>query len=314
MAENYVLLNGRIVPSGAARIGAFDSGLSHGAGLFETWRVYRGRPFRLQAHLDRIAASAESLGLRWPADSANAWSIQFAQLLEANGLREARMRLTLTAGEAEAPAARRAESRKAEAADATQTGDAGEGASEAFSGTILITAGPVGVYPPELYERGMSVCISDYRVSLRDPIAGHKTLSYFPRLLGLREAQRKHCGEALWFSTDYRLTEGCISNVFVVKDDRLLTPPRDAPILPGVTRRIVLDLAAEAGIPAAETPLTIEDLLSSREVFLTNSIMEIMPVARIEKHAVADEKPGPITRRLRELYRETVERESRPSV
>ena len=124
---------------------------------------------------------------------------------------------------------------------------------------------------------------------------------------GLRDAQERHCGEAIWFTPENALAEGSISNVFLVRENRLLTPPLDTPVLPGITRALVLQLAESLQIPAEEKACTIDDLLDAEEVFLTNAIMEVMPVTRVEKKAIAEEKVGLITRRLNEAYHDLVD-------
>ena len=102
----------------------------------------------------------------------------------------------------------------------------------------------------------------------------------------------------MWFTPEHQLAEGSVSNVFLVQDEKLLTPPIDTPVLPGITRAVVLELAAATGVDAEETTLTVDDLLDADEVFLTNSIMGIMPVCRVERHAIDDEKPGVMTAKL----------------
>jgi branched-chain amino acid aminotransferase len=279
--NGYVFLNDRLVESETAQINVDDAGLLHGVGLFETMRAYWGKLFRVEDHLERLYTSAKVLGIEIahkPEDLAD-W---LETLLEANGLKKARLRLTVTRG------------RLSAAADQMQS-------------TLFATAAEMDGYPEEFYEKGMTVIVSSQRQNPTDPLAGHKTINYFGRLLGLQEAQQQRAGEALWFTTDGRLAEGCISNVFVVRDKELLTPPVDTPVLPGVTRKVVLELAETEGMAWAERPLTAEDMKAAREILLTNSIMELMPVCRIGREAVGDDRPGPVYRKLHGLYREAVE-------
>ena len=147
------------------------------------------------------------------------------------------------------------------------------------------------------------------RQSRRDPTVGHKTTSYFARLTALREAHAAGAVESLWFNDENFLAEGSISSVFLVSDERLLTPPLETPILPGITRAAVIDLALEQDVLVREQELTIEDLLGADEVFLTNSMMEIMPVVRIDRQPIGDEKPGEVTAQLAEAYGDLVQRE-----
>ena len=282
--SEYIFLNHELIDADKARVSVHDAGLLHGVGLFETMRSYNSKVFRLNDHLDRLLRSAKKLNIhisQSPEELVNA----VRTLLDANKLTEARLRLTLTRG------------------SIRQT-DIPE--DQPVESTLIITAAALTSYPPELYRFGMTVIISSYKQNPDDPIAGYKTINYFPRLLALQQAQQKNAGEALWFNTSNRLAEGCISNVFLVKDDTLLTPPLETPVLPGITRKVVLELADKNNIKCRQSELLIKDLLEASEVFLTNSIMQLMPVCRIEAHKVADEKPGPIYQKLHDLYRQAV--------
>lgn len=277
-----VYLNGRFVPEHEARVSVFDGAFLHGAGLFETMRAENGRVFRLEAHMERLRRSAgrvltpiERVDL--PVESV------FQELLERSGLPDARVRLTVSAGSL----------RDAEAVDQPAL-------------TVCATASPLSAYPKELYERGVHVAVCDYRVATSDPVAGHKTTSYLPRLLGMRFAQEKRCLEAIWFNTRNQLAEGSISNVFTVRGGVLKTPPLETPVLPGIARGVVIELAAASGVACEQVPLGIDDLLDADEVFLTNAIMQVMPVIRVERRDIGEGKVGSITRRLGEAYRTLV--------
>jgi len=274
-----VYLNGQLVSGGEARVWVSNPSFLHGVGLFETLRVYDGKPFRLSEHLDRLAASARRFSMPL-ADVLDKIPSAVDEVLLVNRLTGARVRITVTP----------------------------PGTSEpADQVTLLVRAEATTGYPPELYERGMTVCVQhQFRQSAHDPLAGHKTTSYFPRLLALRDAQDKQCGEALWFTPDNLLAEGCMTSVFLVKNETLITPPLDTPVLPGVTRAAVIELAGNQNVPCEQRACTIDDLLGAEEVFLTNAIMEVMPVTRVERHAVGNEKPGPLTRSLHDAYRQSV--------
>lgn len=277
-----VFLNDRLVNAEAARVSVHDAGLLHGVGLFETMRGYAGRVFRLDAHLERLYQSAARLGIA-VTQSRDELAAGLRELVAANGLRDARLRLTVTRGSLRQDA---------------------EGISTAIGTATAMTA-----YPAEYYRYGMMVLVCPYKQNGADPTAGHKTLNYFPRLLAMQQAQQHRAGEALWFTVDHRLAEGCVSNVFLVKDGVLLTPPLDTPVLGGIVRADVLDLAEAEGVQCVQRPLTVDDLLGAEEVFLTNSVMELMPVCRIEKHVVGQDQPGPIYGRLHDAYRAAVQAE-----
>ena len=284
MAE-YVFLNGEFVRSEEARVSVYDGGLLHGVGLFETMRSYGGRVFRLEDHLERLYDSAGKLHL---SISQKRQDIVEAieDLLQKNELEEARVRLTVTRG------------------DIRQVRE-----EETAPGTMIITAGQMTAYPMELYKYGMRVIISAYKQNPDDVTSRHKTTNYFGRLLALQEAKQKQRGEALWFTTTNRLAEGCVSNIFLIKDDILMTPPLDTPVLAGITRKVVLEMARENEIKCEEKELLIKDLLDASEIILTNSIMELMPVCQVEAHKVASERPGAVYKKLHELYQEKVKKE-----
>jgi branched-subunit amino acid aminotransferase/4-amino-4-deoxychorismate lyase len=166
------------------------------------------------------------------------------------------------------------------------------------------------------------VLLDEQKLNPYDLQAGHNTLNYFSRLAALREANRRGAGEALWFNVHNYLQSGSISNVFVVKDGTLTTPPtaaelRDSAVadltpypkssvLPGITRGAVMELAKDAKLGVKLAGLTVNDLLEADEVFITNSIMLVMPVCRIERKAIGNDKPGPITRQLMEAMEKQV--------
>lgn len=286
--SGMVYFNGKFVPEPDAAVSVYDGGWLHGAGLFETMRAQEGRIFRLESHLSRLLQSAQRILKPMQRDDLPDQSV-FHELLERNLLRAARIRLTVTAG--------------------SMLAKGSEEKSQPIN--ICITANPLAPYADSNYEKGVPVIICPYKISPSDPTAGHKTTAYLPRLLGMREAQAAKCMEAIWFTTKNLLAEGSITNVFIVKDKVLKTPPLDTPVLPGIARSVVLEIAEDEKMEAVQCPLTIDDLLDADEVFLTNAIMEVMPVIRVEKHDIAQSKVGPIAQRFRECYRQKVRKECR---
>lgn len=277
MTQRQVQLNGRLLPAEEATLSIADPGFLHGASTFTTMRAHNGVVFRFGEHLQRLAETVRLLGLQ--VDVTTGQLVEGMHVvLDANDLREARCRITLTPGPA-----------------------GGEP-------TTLITAEPLPAYPAEWYENGITVVVTALKQVAGDPTFGYKTGCYLPRMLARQEAAAKGADDALWFTTDNRLAESCFSNVFLVRDGALLTPPRDTPVLPGVVRSAVLELAGALGIDAGEDrALTVEDMLAAEEVFLTSSCMGIRPVVRIERHAVGGETPGPVTVRIREAFDELLE-------
>ena len=293
----FVWLNGAFVDDADAVISVRDTGFLHGVGVFTTMRARDGNAVRIDAHLRRLRESCEILFVPMvPKDEVI--TAAASELLERNNLRDARMRLTITRG--------------------VTHQDPVHGLHA--EPTILMTATPFEPYPVEFYENGMTVIALDQqKLNPYDLQAGHKTLDYFSRFAALREAARRGAGEALWFNVHNYLQSGSISNVFIVKDGILLTPPTNVDlrdkvtqtrtsypksnVLPGITRQAVLEIAAELGAPIVKQALAINDLLEADEVFLTNSVMDVMPVCHVEKKMIGSGSPGPMTRQLSEALR-----------
>lgn len=281
--SEYIYLNDGLTDADTAQISIFDIGLLHGIGLYETMRSYKGKVFRLKDHLNRLFDSATALNMTI-SQSKEQIAVAINELIEANNLQNSggRLRLTVTPGNFR-----------------EITPD------KLPKSTLIITATGLTPYPNDLYKYGMTVVISPFKQNPDDPTTGHKTINYHARLSALQQAQLKKAGEALWFTTTNRLAEGCISNVFIVLKGKLLTPPLNTPVLPGIARKVTLELAkAHTVIQAEEKELIIDDLLAASEVFITNSVMGIMPVTHIEAHKVAEAEPGPVFQKLQKLYQE----------
>ncbi len=288
MAEQeLVYVAGEFVPRADARVSALDAGLLLGAGLFETLRTYGGTPFRLGRHLARLRESGKAYRIA-PAETDADLTEAVDRLVRANVPEDARVRITATRGPL---------------ADVLED-------DEAPAATVVITAGPMTPYPEALYTGGATAVVSDIRINETDPASLHKTTAYATNLMALREAHRGRAIEALRFNTKNHLAEGAISNVFLVTESRLRTPPVEEGLLAGVTREAVLALAAETGVEAVQEPLTVHDLLGADEVFLTNSVMELLPVVRVEARTVGTGEPGPVYRALHAAYRERVREET----
>jgi len=177
--------------------------------------------------------------------------------------------------------------------------------------TLLITATKFQPYSPEYYKNGVLVVLCPFRQNVSEPIYGHKTINYFSRMIALNQARQKRAAESLWFTMDNRLAEGCISNVFLVKDSALYTPPIGTPVLAGVARKTVCQIALKNSIKLIEKDLHISDVLDADEIFLTNVIMQVMPISKVEKHTVGAGEVGPMTKRLQKYFDEYIKSECR---
>jgi len=285
MAEK-VYLNGKLIDGDEAKVTVFDAGLQHGVGLFETMRSHRGSIFRLGAHVSRLKTSAAQFGMVIDGDD-ESFAHAIGELLTANGLSDARIRITVTAGSVRV----------------------GIHVSAQSPPTTLITCGALAPMDEQVYQNGVGVLLSDYRLSRTDPIARHQTTSFLPRLLALRTAQRTGMADAVWFTESGYLAGGSTGNIFLFKDDRLMTPSLDLPVVDGITRKAVLEIARELQIPVEEGKYSLQDLLSATEIFHTSSAMEIVPVVAIEKHSVGDRAVGTVTRTFLQKYRRLVRKE-----
>ena len=268
-------VNGSFVEDGEARVGLFDAGFQHGIGLFETMLARNGAVLDFEQHLGRMATSARELRLFDPLKTEPlAEAVQHA--LAKSAMRDARIRVTLTAGDMGRPFA------GANAAGAQ---------AAAPQPTLAIHVQPPTRYPDEL-----------------DSFSSHKTLMYWPRIAAVQRAAEVGCAEALWFTVTNHLASGSVSSVFLVKDGALRVPfargeepegAMRAPVLPGCTRAKAIMWAEGEGRVVERANLTIDDVLAADEIFLTNSSWGVLPVVRIERHEVGGGKPGPVARAKR---------------
>jgi branched-chain amino acid aminotransferase group I len=279
----WVFVNGELVEGAAARVPALDRGLLYGYGLFETMRSYGGHVFRLEQHHQRLCEGAALLGLEAPLGLPGLREA-IGAVLKRNGLTDASLRLTLTAGPSEAV--------------------------EPSKAQVVLLAGEPTEYPEALYERGMAAVISPIRRNETSPLSRVKSLNYLDNLLAREEAHRQSADEAVLLNSQGFVAEGSASNVFLVRNGVLLTPSVQSGGLPGITRQVVLELAAAAGLEAKETEVEPGDLFEASEAFLTSSLKEVMPLTRLDGRPVGSGRPGPVSERLRRLYRELVVREA----
>jgi len=294
-------LNGQLLPDEQALISSQDAGFQHAVGLFETMFAYHGKVFRLDRHLDRLKASAAELGLAADMQTAPL-ADAVRQTLAENKLEHARLRLTVTAGTL-----------------SLLKGDDGQGALQ-IRQTVCVQASEPTAFDPGYFERGVRVRLYGQGANPFDVTAGHKTLNYWARLRSLRQAAAADCAEAIWLSVTNHLASGSVSNLMLVKDGVLLTPiargeekpdALPAPVLPGITRAAVIELAQAQGITVEKRMLSVEDLLDADEVFLTNSNWKVLPVVAVEQKDIADGKVGEVTQALRQGLLELIENETK---
>jgi branched-chain amino acid aminotransferase len=294
-----VYLNGDMLAPDAAAVRVDDAGLQHAVGLFETMAAVHGRCFRLTEHLERLDRSAVQLGLSRGLDLP-ALREAVERTLAHNDVTAARVRLTVTAGPLSLL-------RPPQEQAAPQP-------------TVLVAVQTPMAYDPAYFDRGITAIIAAPKANPFDLHAGHKTLAYWPRLSTLRQAAEAGAGEAIWLNVTNHLASGAVSNLLLMRDGTLYTPiargeevegALPAPVLPGVTRAAVLELAEQAGIEVVRKMLTVEDLLDADELMLTNSGWQVLPVTRVEGKPIADGKVGQQTQALRDALLKLIDEETR---
>lgn len=279
----FIFLNGKIISDTEGSVSSGDRGFLYGDGIFETLRSYNGKPFKLAEHLERMRCSAEKLSISFEYTNAEI-SESITKLLEKNSIQDAYIRITLSRG----------------------TGGNGLGINNNLKSTILIQIKSFTPYERKLYDEGMSLIVSRHRRSTSCPISSHKTTNLLTSILLKEEAKRMAANEAIVINTDGYVAECVVSNIFMVNNGSVVTPSLDTNILPGITRKTVLDICQNSGIPTREECFRIETLIKAEEVFITNSLMEIMPVSRIDDFKIGNTIPGKITKQIMSAYKRLI--------
>ena len=277
-----VYIDGEFYEKEHAKISVFDHGLLYGDGVFEGIRFYNGRVFRLEEHIDRLFDSARAICLNIPLDKA-AMTAATIETIRQNELRDGYVRLVVTRGD----------------------GDLGLNPALCPKATIIIIAAKITLYPAEKYENGLMVVTCATRRIAHGALSPMvKSLNYLNNVLAKIEAQNAGAGEGLMLNEQGYVAECTGDNVFIVKRGKIYTPPIASGALAGVTRGVVFELAAEAGIEISEPDMTRYDLFTADECFLTGTAAELIPVVTLDRRDIGDGKPGPITKRLMTRFHE----------
>jgi branched-chain amino acid aminotransferase len=271
-----IYIDGKFYGEDQAKVSVLDHGLLYGDGIFEGIRAYNGRVFRLKEHLDRLFCSAKAILLTMPMTHAELTKA-VVQTCRRNKVRDGYIRLLVTRG----------------------VGTLGLNPYRCKHPTVVIIAGKIQLYPPELYERGMAVVtvptVRNLHSALNPAI---KSLNYLNNILAKIEAINSGCEEAVLLNAEGFVSECTGDNLFIVKEGQLMTPPLSAGALYGITRRVVMEIAEESGIKVSEPNLTRYDLFNADECFLTGTGAEIVPVVKIDGRVIGNGKPGPVTKKL----------------
>jgi branched-chain amino acid aminotransferase len=280
-----VMIDGQVRPPGAWHVSVFDRGFLYGDSVFETLRTYRGVPFGLGEHMQRLARSAALVFIELPAPLATI-EAEVLEAVAAGQNPESYVRVMITRGQ----------------------GALGLDPALAERPSRVIIVQPLGTPPERYYTDGVSVI--SYRTQRQvdaTSAVGAKVGNYLVSVLAMREASRVGAVEALIVDARGAVLEGATSNVFLVVGDRLVTPDLSAGVLAGITRAHVLDVAAALGIAVELRTPSLEETYAADEVFITSSIRELMPVVRLDERAIASGKPGPVFNRLRQAFRQRVQ-------
>lgn len=289
---NYIGVNGVPTPAAEAVISVMDHGFMYGMGLFETFRTYRGQPFLLDRHLERLRGGCRDLGIRYDTRE-ELLRFEIAQLLEANELLDGYIRLTVSAG----------------------AGPLGLPPEDYAEPSVIIYVKPLPELDSELYIKGKELwCLTTPRNTPEGKIR-HKSLHYMNNILAKRElaglsrdSRPKGAPEGLLLTAEGHLAEGIVSNLFFVRGGKLFTPEIGTGILPGITRTFVMELAGRQGLQYEEGRYTWDELVAAEEIFLTNSIQELVPVTTLVepeglRYSIGAGMIGPITEMLLDSYR-----------
>jgi branched-chain amino acid aminotransferase len=284
--QQYVFINGKMLPISKARISPLDYGYLYGFGVFETMRAYEGHVFRLQSHLERIMAGATKIGIHSPDARELAAGIQ--KSLRKNNHRDAYVRLTLSAGE----------------------GAIGLNPTSCSKPTFVVITKKFSGYPRAKYLTGFTAVTVPITTNPHSIANNLKSNSFLDRLLAHAIATRTGVDEAVMMTCDGFVAEGSISNLFIVSQGELYTPKLSGGILPGVTRNIIFELATERGIRITERNIALEEIYSSDEAFLTNSLIEIMPLTNLNKVTISSGVAGTLTQSFNHQYSKLVRLET----
>ncbi len=274
--SSLIYLNGDYLPVQDACISVMDRGFLFGDGVYEVIPAYAGQPFRIQEHLQRLNASLTAIGMNPVLDN-DQWHTVFTRLLSQRQGEDQQIYLQVTRG---------------------AYGKRLHVIPDQIHPTITAWATPLTQRDPKLVESGMQVITLD---DLRWQRCNIKAITLLANILSQQQARAAGAQEAI-LVRDGQATEGTASNLFMVKNGLIITPPKSQHLLPGITRDLVLELAAEDGLPYAEATIDANQLESADELWITSSTKEVMPVTQLNGQPVANGRPGPIWKKMNALY------------
>lgn len=280
--ELQIYIDGQFYPEPQAKVSVFDHGLLYGDGIFEGIRFYNGRVFKLTEHLERLWDSARAIMLTIPMTMAELEAATL-ETIRKNNLKDGYLRLVVTRGK----------------------GNLGLSPDRCPKASVIIIAATIQLYPPEAYERGMTVVTCATRRMAPGALSpAVKSLNYLNNIMAKIEANLAQADEGLMLNEEGYVAECTGDNIFIVKRGEIYTPPVYAGSLRGITWQAVLDIAAELGFKVTVQQLTRYDLYTADEFFLTGTAAEVIAAVKLDNRIIGDGTPGPITNKIIARFRE----------
>ncbi|MFV8828713.1 branched-chain-amino-acid transaminase [Alkalihalobacterium sp. APHAB7] len=284
MSQQRIYLNGEFVEKHNAKISVYDHGFLYGDGVFEGIRVYDGNIFQLKEHLERLYNSAKSIMLNIPHSLEELTQI-IVETIKVNQLQDAYIRLVVSRG----------------------VGNLGLDPASCPKPNVIVIAEQLTLFPKELYENGLEIVTVPTRRNRPDVLSPKvKSLNYLNNILVKIEASLAGVSEALMLNNEGYVAEGSADNVFIVKGNKILTPPGYVGALEGITRNAIIDIASDLGYDVKEEPFTRHDVYVADEVFLTGTAAEVIAVVKVDGRVIGDGKPGKETNKLLKAFRKKV--------
>jgi branched-chain amino acid aminotransferase len=278
-----IYLNNKLVPETKAKVSVFDHGFLYGDGVYETLRAYKGIVFKIDEHIERLFRSASMINLKIQKTSTMIKQAVY-KTLKTNRHHEAYIRISVSRG----------------------PGSIGLDPELCPKPTVVIISRALKEYPRSYYQKGVKVAVVDVRRNFKEALNPKiKSLNFLNNILAKIESKEKGAYEAIMLNYRGYVAEGTITNIFFVKNNILCTPAPDVGILDGITRRIILDSAKELKIKIKEGKFTRKDIYSAREVFISNTTLEVLPVTEVDNIKIG-RGIGKITTLLRSAYRKKV--------
>ena len=275
-----IYLDGQWLDKDSAKVSVFDHGLLYGDGVFEGMRVYGGKTFRLKEHVDRLYDSAQAILLTIPMPREQMIAVTEDGVKRA-GLKEGYLRHVVTRG----------------------VGDLGLDPRKCPRASVIIIFDTIAIWPPERYEQGLTLITAGTPINQREALSPRvKSLNYLNHILAKVEATNAGADDAIMLDTAGHIAEATGMNLFVWKDNQLKTPAVYAGLLRGVTRDVIIEIAAAAGYRVTETVLNRYDLYTADEAFLTGTAAEVAPIRVVDGRVIGGGKAGPVTRDLRARF------------